>query len=129
MVAGAVFVCVFSGRTREHGCGRLWSVPGTGALQTLQIPESVSSAKLAFCCLLTGWFQVPELTNVSGFSGDARDGTDTPGRREPKESRRIEPKCSGPSLHERIGSVKNRVVRAAAGVTPSGLGGECLPPP
>ena len=46
----------------------------------------------------------------------------------PKNARGVEPKCSGLSLHERTGSVKNSAVSAAAGVTPLGLGGKCLPP-
>ena len=46
----------------------------------------------------------------------------------PKNARRVGPKCSGPSLHERTGSVKNSAVSATAGVTPSGLGSKCLPP-
>ena len=49
-------------------------------------------------------------------------------RRDPRNARRVGPKCSGPSLHERIGSVKYSVVCATAGVTPLGLGGNWLPP-
>ena len=50
-------------------------------------------------------------------AGDARAWLDSP-----------QPKCSGPSLHERIGSVNYCVVCATAGVTPLGLGGNWLPP-
>ena len=62
-------------------------------------------------------------------SGDAREGSDTPGRREPKECEKGGPKCSGPSLHERTGRTRNSTVRAAAGFTPLGLGGDCFLPP
>ena len=43
-------------------------------------------------------------------------------------ARRVGSKCSGPSLHERIKKTINSMVRADAGVTPLGLGGECFPP-
>ena len=33
----------------------------------------------------------------------------------PKNAKGVEPKCSGPSLHEHTGSEKNSMVRAAAG--------------
>ena len=58
-------------------------------------------------------------------AGDARAWPDTTtavaiqGMREG-----VEPKCSGPSLHERAGRTKYSVVCATAGVTPLGLGGK-----
>ena len=42
-------------------------------------------------------------------------------RRDPRNARRVGPKCSGPSLHERTGSVKNSAVSATVGVTPLGM--------
>ena len=51
-----------------------------------------------------------------------------PDEASPKNARGVGPKCSGPSLHERIGSAKYSVVCATAGVTPLGLGGNWLPP-
>ena len=66
---------------------------------------------------------------IFGKAGDARAWLDTPQPARSTDVRRVGPKCSGPSLHERTGRTRNSAVRAAAGVTPLGLGGECFPLP
>ena len=66
--------CEFSGLRFLLTAHRL--VPHYGIDESLQVLEAESC-----------W--------VWGLSGDAREGTDTPGRREPKEPPKIEPKRSG----------------------------------
>ena len=98
---------------------------GSGAFCAQSVPGSGDSecSGISFSLTAPG----AESRRVPGPSGDARDGTDTPGRREPKESRRIERERLGP-LHERTGRGKYSALRAAVGVTPSGLGGSDCPP-
>ena len=63
-------------------------------------------------------------------SGDAREGSDTPRRREPKECEEGRTKVPGTfSAQAHREDEKCCMVRAAAGVTPLGLGGDCFLPP
>ena len=62
-------------------------------------------------------------------SGDAREGSDTPGRREPKECEKGRAEVLGTFSARAHREDENGMVRAAAGVTPLGLGGDCFPLP
>ena len=95
-----------------HPLGRKFQGPRCGSTRPLALngtasrsPAVVDSpAALAFNeADVRAW---PDTTNAS---------------RTPKNARGVGPKCSGPCLHERIGSVKYSMVCASAGVTPLGL--------
>ena len=62
-------------------------------------------------------------------SGDAREGSDTPGRREPKECEKGGAEVLGTFSARAHQEDVKCMVRAAAGVTPLGLGGDCFLPP
>ena len=59
-------------------------------------------------------------------SGDAREGSDTPGRREPKECEKGRVEVLG-TFSARAHREDEKQYGAAAGFTPLGLGGDCFP--
>ena len=121
---GFFFCCGRLSAWRSRVCWVCWDTPNHefSGLQLLVcwflVVGSNESLRAAGGC---------EFGGLQQLSCDAREGIDTPGRREPEESRMKEPKRWGLSLHERTGSVKNSAVSATAGVMPFGLGGNDLP--